>query len=431
MSYPKKISTTGMLAIIAVILAGIFLFLSGKPPAPARPTPALPEAADAAQEDIKSVVDANNRFALELYSNLSDKEAAGNIFFSPYSISTALAMTYEGARNQTAEEIKSALHFPENDAARRSSVAAIYNRLNKKGVKYKLHTANALWVQKDYQILSDYIETVEKFYAGEANNVDFIHAPEGARRTINAWVEKKTNDKIKNLFSRNSVDESTRLVLANAVYFKGDWAKQFKRSETRNEDFRVSQSQKVKAPLMRRTDDEAEFNYAETEESQILEMPYEGEEISMLVLLPKNYDLKSLEKSLTVENLNQWRRELTKQRVDVYLPKFTFTSKYSLNENLKELGMSSAFLLPDQSSRADFSGISGKKDLFLQEVVHQAFVDVNEEGTEAAAATGVAFEKLAEPIAPVFRADHPFLFLIYEKATGNILFMGRVASPVA
>ncbi|OGL38754.1 MAG: hypothetical protein A2042_09755 [Candidatus Schekmanbacteria bacterium GWA2_38_11] len=251
------------------------------------------------------------------------------------------------------------------------------------------------------------------------------------RKTINSWVEDKTNDKIKNLFSPGSLNSLTRLVLTNAIYFKGDWVKQFNKNETRSEDFRVNQNQKVKVPMMKMTDENAEFNYVQTDNLQILEMFYEGEELSMTVLLPKNDDLKSLEDLLSVENLEQWQGELEKQRVDVYLPKFTFDSKYSLGENLQEMGMSSAFIPPSKPGGADFSGISGQKDLYIDLIIHQAFVDVNEEGTEAAAATGISFTtESAEPtVVPEFRADHPFIFFIQSQGTENILFMGKVVNP--
>lgn len=421
------------IVILLVVVAGIFLFRSANLPLPitSSPTPPKTDTIGATQEGVESVVKANNQFTLDFYANIKDKEVGKNIFFSSYSISTALTMAYEGARNATADEIQSVFHFPKDDSVRRSSVAAVYNQLTKKDAKYKLHIANALWAQEDYQLLNEFTETVENFYGGKATAVDFAGATEEARKMINDWVEDKTNDKIKNLFPQDSLNPLTRLVLTNAIYFKGDWVKQFEKSETRDEEFRVEQDQKVQVPMMRRTDDGSEFNYTETDKIQILEMFYDGEELSMMVLLPRNDDLKSLENSLTVENLNQWRNQLEQQRVNVYMPKFTFDSKYFLNENLKQMGMPSAFTLPSQLGGADFSGISGKKDLYIQLVVHQAFVDVNEEGTEAAAATGVSLgekESFAS-IVPVFRADHPFIFLIQERETGNILFMGTVVNP--
>jgi serpin B len=384
----------------------------------------LADDSGATPEGISAHVNANNQFALDFYSNIRNKED-GNIFYSPYSISTALSMTYEGARGQTADEIQSVFHFSSIDSERRSSTAAIYNSLNKWNARYKLHTANALWVQEDYPISDEYTDTIERYYVGKASNVDFAGATEQARQTINSWVEQKTNYKIKDLFPQGSLGSLTRLVLTNAIYFKGTWVKQFDEAKTMDEDFRVSSGQTVRVPMMRLTGNEAVFNYSETGELQVLEMPYEGGDLSMIILLPKDDNIESLEESLTLENLNQWKASLREQRVDVYIPKFTFESKYFLNENLKEMGMPLAF-----TEAADFSGISGERDLYIAIVVHQAFVDVNEEGTEAAAATGVGIATTSmPPPAPVFRADHPFIFMIQERGTGNILFMGRVVNP--
>lgn len=375
-------------------------------------------------EDIKSIATANNQFSLEFYSNVKDKEE-GNIFFSPYSISTALAMVYEGASGQTAKEIQSVFHFNEDSNIRRQNFVAIYNQLNKKDAKYKLNTANALWIQQDFKLLDEYTNTIEKYYGGKATKVDFIGATEQARQTINTWVEDKTNNKIKDLFPQGSLTPLSRLVLSNAIYFKGTWVKQFDKKDTKDEDFRVNNELAIKVPTMRLTGESAKFKYNELEGLQILEMPYEGEYLSMLVLLSKNDNIKSLEEALTVKNLNDWKNQLKEQRVDVFMPKFTFTTKYILNENLGELGMPLAF-----TESADFSVMDGSRDLFIQVVIHQAFVDVNEEGTEAAAATGIGIGiTSAPPPVPVFRADHPFIFIIQEKDTGNILFLGRVVNP--
>ncbi len=369
---------------------------------------------------IGSVINANNQFALDLYSELKDKE--DNIFFSPYSISVALAMTYEGARGQTAEEMQSVLHFPGDNSARRSSFAALHNKINSKNAKYRFSIANALWIQKDYKLLDNYTNVVQNYYGGRATNVDF--ASEDARKTINNWVEDKTNNKIKDLFPQGSLNGDTRLVLTNAIYFKGDWVKQFDEKETKQEEFRISKDNVIQVSMMRRTDEGARFNYAETEELQILEMLYEGEELSMLVLLPKNNNLSSLEEFLTIEKLTEWKNKLTDQRVNIFIPKFTLNTKYFLKDTLSRMGMPSAFI------SADFSGIDDTKSLFIDKVIHQAYIKVNEEGTEAAAATGVSvFTISAKPPIPEFRADHPFIVIIQDRETGNILFLGRITNP--
>ncbi|MBA7514216.1 hypothetical protein ES705_06241 [subsurface metagenome] len=379
----------------------------------------------ATPEKVNAVVNANNQFAFELYSKYKDEYSDDNIFFSPFSISTALAMTYEGAIGQTAEEMQSVFHFPADNDVRRPAFAKIYNEINEKekGKQYKLHTANALWAQKDYQFLNEYFGTTEKYYRGKVTNLDFRSEPEPSRITINNWVEDQTNDKIKDLIPPGGIDPLTRLVLTNAIYFKGTWVLQFDKNKTREADFRVSPTKTVKVEMMSLTGEKAKYNYAETTHLQILEMPYEGEELSMVVLLPKGDTLDKLEQSLTVEKLNEWRGMLQKERVDVYMPKFKFETKYFMALDLAEMGMPSAF-----TGEADFSGMTGKRDLYISQVIHQAFVEVNEEGTEAAAATAAIMEEGAV-MSKVFRADHPFIFIIQQKDTGNILFLGKVVDP--
>ncbi len=375
---------------------------------------------------LSGVIDANNQFAFDLYSKYKSKE--GNIFFSPYSISTALAMTYEGARGQTAEEMLSVFHFPEDDKTRRLGYANLYNEINKKDKKYKLHTANALWAQQYYQFLDEYFDIVEKYYGGKVTNLNFMGDQEGSRITINNWIEDHTNNKIKDLIPPGLITPLTRLVLTNAIYFKGEWVRQFNKDDTIEQDFRVTSNNIVKVPMMLRTDDESIFNYAEDDKLQILELPYSGEELSMLILLPKNNDMEALENSLNFTVLSKIKEELIEQRVDIFIPRFKFETKYFMANTLEEMGMPTAF-----SGVADFSGMTGKKDLTISQVIHQAFVEVNEEGTEAAAATAVIMKITSigpdEPKIPTFRADHPFIFLIQDRETGIILFLGRVSDP--
>ncbi len=381
-------------------------------------------------EGKNAVIDANNQFALEFYSHLKEKEREKNIFFSPYSISAALMMAYEGARGETAEEIRAVFHFPEDAAIRRANYAAIYNQLNPREALYELSTANAFWVNQLLPLQDDYKDTLVRYYGGEANSLNFRSAAEEARQIINNWVEERTNNKIQNLFPPNSLHSNTQLVLTNAIYFKGIWELPFDESMTEEEDFRVNSGQTVQASMMQMVGEGA-FHYIETEELQILEMLYEGEALSMLVLLPKDDDIASLERILTVEKLNSWRAELEKQRVDIYLPKFTFKTDYSLGEQLEAMGM----LSPFNPDLANFSGITGGRDLYIDLIIHKAFVNVNEEGSEAAAATGVSFGPTSAPpsLAPVFRADHPFIFIISKRGgegeSANILFLGRVNNP--
>jgi len=377
--------------------------------------------------DVSGAADGNNRFALDYYSKT--KDSGGNVFFSPWSISSALAMTYEGARGKTADEMASVMHFQTDSDLRRSSFSSLYDSFNSKDAGYVLSTANALWVQKDYQLLKDYTGTVETYYRGAASNVDYGNTEE-ARQTINAWVEDKTNSKIKDLIPQGVLDEKTKLVLTNAVYFKGIWVKEFNKGNTREENFRTEWGKNVVVQMMQRTDENSTFGYAETQDLQILDMPYNGGKISMMILLPRqDNQLPSLEKTLTAENLRGWKSDLKEQRVDVYIPKFKFDTKYFMAKDLRDMGMNAAF------SAADFSGMTGQKDLSISEVIHQAYVEVNEEGTEAAAATAVIMKESASPYErpsptiPVFRANHPFIFLIQDKETGAILFMGKMSDP--
>jgi serpin B len=286
-------------------------------------------------EGVSDVVDANNKFALDFYSEYQSVE--GNVFFSPYSISTALAMTYEGAIGQTAEEMQSVFYFPEDDSLRRSGYANLYNEINKSDKKYKLITANALWVEKDFQFLDEYFDLIDQYYDGKVNNLDFKKDPESSRVTINDWVENKTNDKIKDLIPYGLINHMTRLVLTNAIYFKGEWAKEFNEDETRDRNFKVSSNNNVKVKMMQKIDNKSIFAYAENNQLQILEMPYSDEDLSMLVLLPKDNDIESLENSITIEKLSEWKTNLVEQRVNIFIPRFKFETKYFIADILSKM----------------------------------------------------------------------------------------------
>ncbi|MCK5233845.1 MAG: serpin family protein [Candidatus Aenigmarchaeota archaeon] len=411
-----KISTN------AILIAAIFLVVTASGCVDNETTVVVDSSVTS--EDVNSVVNANNQFAFDLYSEFKSEE--GNVFFSPYSISTALAMTYEGAKGKTAEEMQNVLHIPEDSTIRMPAFARIYNEINKGDKEYELSTANALWAQQDYIFLDEYTNNVEKYYGGKITNLDFITETEKSRQIINTWVEDQTNNKIKDLLPQGVLNALTRLVLTNAIYFKGTWTKQFDKKDTKEEDFTTSSGQTSKVPMMSLTGDNAKFNYAETNDAQILELPYDNDDLSMLIILPKENDLGALEESLNSENVPKFKSMLRKQRVDIYIPKFKFETKYFMVETLKKMGMPTAF-----TSTADFSGMDGTKNMYIANVIHQAFVEVNEEGTEAAAATAVVMQITSasmEPL-PIFRANHPFIFLIQQKSTGNILFLGRVSNP--
>ena len=394
--------------------------------------PAGQEAPGPDAEGVGNVSAGNNRFAFDLYRHLaSDPGNAGkNIFFSPYSISSALAITYEGARGTTADEIGSVLHLPENEALRRAGFAGLDAVLNGGDETYTLRTANALWAEETYPFLPGYVDTAGRWYSANVTNLDFIGDSDASREAINRWVEEKTEDKIRDLLPPGSVNPMTRLVITNAIYFKGTWVKQFDPAETTEEEFQVAPGETVQVPMMHRTDEDAIYGYAETGSLQVLRMPYahgNGTELSMLVLLPKEENLTAAEEALDPETLTELRETLADRRVRVVFPKFTLETTYSLPQALAAMGMPTAF-----SDAAEFSGMDGTQDLFISDVVHKAFVDVSEEGTEAAAATGVVMNVASAPggdTTPVFRADHPFVFLIVEEDTGTILFAGRVVNP--
>ncbi|KKM14669.1 hypothetical protein LCGC14_1703810 [marine sediment metagenome] len=409
------------------------------------------------ESDWRAMAVANNVFALNLYKELSKKD--GNLFFSPSSIHTALTMTYAGARGNTERQMQTVLNlhwYVLGSSARdnggrgralpgrpwpQKRVHMGYADLLKelkpgKDAGYQLHVANALWGQKGYPWLKTFLDTTGRNYGAGLREMDFKTQTEQARRTINTWVEEKTKDKIKDLLKPGVLTRDTRLVLTNAIYFKGDWASKFKEARTKPAPFHLSAGKTVKVPMMNQV---AKFGYAETKDLQVLRMPYKGKELSMLVLLPRKVgDLKAAISWLTKRE--HARRKVLKGRgpsaavalaalperkVIVSMPKFKLTLALSLTKTLQAMGMKDAF-----SDAADFSGMDGRRDLFISAAVHKAFVDVNEEGTEAAAATAVVIGITSvAPSPPVFRADRPFLFLIRHEKTGAILFLGRNTNP--
>ena len=325
--------------------------------------------------------------------------------------------------------MQAVLYFPKDDAIRRESFLKINNQINKQDKRYKLHTANALWAQKEYPFLSDYFNLIQQYYGGKVTNLDFFNNTENSRVTINNWIEEQTNNKIQNLIPAGILHPLTRLVLTNAIYFKGFWLKQFDKNDTKQEDFRISPDHKIKVQMMHLTGKEANFNYAETDKLQILELPYEGKDLSMLILLPKGDDLKATEESLNSENLAEWKKLFRIEEIDLYLPKFKFETKYFMAQDLANMGMATAFSEETADFTRMYDRIKAKRNLFISAVIHQAFIDVNEKGTEAAEATAIIFKDSISMPPKLFNADHPFIFVIQDKETGNILFIGRISDP--
>jgi serpin B len=370
------------------------------------------------------IAPAMNAFTTASYKQLAGGDA--NLILSPFNVATALSMALAGARGRTAEEIQSVLclHYdPTYDAALGSLLADLTKEGNTGG--NELHAANGLWVQRGFTIQPAFEGTLANNYHAPLTPLDFVANPEAARSQINGWTEEHTKEKIKNLLPVGSLDAHTRLVLTSAIYFYGKWQAPFVASRTQPAPFTLPGGATTEASFMNQT---SHFGYSETPFAQILEMPYAGTGIAFDVLLPKTAaGLPGIEESLTLENLTGWLGKLATRDVQVSLPKFRAESEFSLRKALSTMGMPTAF-----TENADFSGIDPKRGLAISEVVHKAFVEVSEQGTEAAAATGIVMRATAmrrPEQAVVFRADHPFIFLIRDTGTGVVLFIGRLMNP--
>ncbi len=374
----------------------------------------------------QSVVDGSSAFALDIYAQL--KATPGNLFFSPYSISTALAMTYAGARGNTEKQMGQVLHFgkPQVDSAFGTLQRQLNEASKQQGIE--LNVANALWAQKGHPFLPDFLGIAKGEYQANVNQADFKTAAEPARSEINKWVAQRTKEKIQDLLPPGSLDSSTRLVLANAIYFKGLWLKPYDKRETSTQPFHLSATRQVDAPLMHHFDN---VRYMEESGFQAVELPYKVQELAMVVMLPRKIDgCDRLEQRLDSKLLSVTLGQVRSQKVELFLPRFKLESGFDLNGTLARMGMADAF-----GSTADFSGMDGTRTLFISGVFHKAWGEVNEEGTEAAAATGTAIAASAvmkpPPPPPVFRADHPFIFFIRDTRSGSLLFMGRLWNPVS
>lgn len=368
------------------------------------------------------LIEGNTEFSLSLYKQLS-RQSTGNLFFSPYSISSALAMTYKGAKGETASAMKKTLHFKLESDALHKGFSGLSDDFKEAGQRddLDLTVANALWGQQGYKFLPEFTASLKKDYQAGFQELDFKTALEPSRKTINDWVLKNTNGLIKDLLKPGILKPNTRLVLTNAIYFKGQWESAFKKEQTSNSDFYVSTDKTVQVPLMYQG--KKKFKLAHSNDFRMIELPYKGQ-MSMLVILPNDRDgLAKVESQLSLAMITKLLKEAGERKLPVLLPRFKLTQELSLKDTLSALGMGHAF-----SKEADFSGMDGTKLLKIGAVVHKAFVEVNEEGTTAAAATAVVTVEKAAAIEP-FRADHPFIFMIRDQLSGSILFMGRVVDP--
>ncbi|NUP05906.1 MAG: serpin family protein [Polyangiaceae bacterium] len=405
---------------------------SSDAPAMATETPVSKPAAPTANETAR-VAAASNAFGTDLYAKLRDKK--GNLAFSPASITTALAMTWGGAKGETAEQMKKVLHFDASASEIAPIAGKLATALQDPSRAVKLRIANRLFGEKTYSFEAPFLSMTKTSFGAPLEPTDFKGDPSGARKLINGWVEEQTEKRIKDLVPPTGINKETRLTLVNAIFFLGDWSEPFTKTATTDQDFTVAKATKKKVPTMRRM---GRYQHAEVGGVQALELDYKGGATSMLVLLPKDEpSMAAFEKSLTASKIDELVKALEGKKVDVSLPKFEIdpAESVALADMLKTLGMPTAF----DPEKADFTGIANPKNpadrLYVGNVFHKAFVKVDEKGTEAAAGTAVVMPRAGSAPSPdkpvVFNADHPFVFVLRDRESGLILFMGRVSDPTA
>jgi serpin B len=385
---------------------------------------------DVSAADMAELVTGNTDFALALYQLL--KEDGGNFFYSPYSISVALAMTYAGAEGETEAQMRQALRFSLGQEGLHQAMNVLDAAINSRGQEargkddqpFSLKVVNAIWGQQDFNFLPSFLDTLAENYGAGLRTLDFAADPDGARQTINDWVSKETEKRIQNLLPPGSIKEITRLVLTNAIYFNGGWARPFEESATGNAAFHLVDGRQVTVSMMRQSET---LNYGAGQGWQAVELKYDGGELSMVIILPDAGAFNDFENNLDATTLAAILAGLDSHTVNLAMPKFEFDSQFSLKNALSALGMPVAF-----TDQADFSGITGQSNLLISDVVHKSFVSVDESGTEAAAATGVIMDLTSAPGGePVtMTIDRPFIFLIQDNATGSVLFTGRVMNPL-
>ena len=383
---------------------------------------------EVAPADISSLTDGNSVFAFNLYKLLSEEE--GNLFYSPYSISVALAMTYAGARGDTEKQMADTLQFylsqnqlhPAFNSLDQELASRGEGAKGKDGEGFRLNIVNAIWGQKDYAFLTSFLDTLAENYGAGLRILDFINETEPSRITINDWVTDETEGRIEDLIPQGAISQMTRLVLTNAIYFNAAWHYPFEEDTTSPGVFYLLNGDDVTVPMM---EQQESFSYNEGDNYQAVELPYDGQELSMVILLPSSGQFETFEEAIEYQQVKDIIENLERREVRLKMPKFEFDSSVGLKKTLIDMGMPVAF-----SAGADFSGMTGEKDLFISDVIHKAFVSVDEAGTEAAAATAVIMELTAMPETPVeVTLNRPFIFLIRDIETGAILFVGRVMNP--
>jgi serpin B len=429
--------------IISIILIAVLLIGSSsyacQPPLVQTPVEKPGETPPVtSQSDLEALVAGNNTFAFDAYQMLKDN---GNIFYSPYSISLALAMTYAGARDSTEQQMADTLHYNLPQELLHPSFNSLNTELSQRGQGaqdttgqgFKLNIVNAIWGQRDYVFLQSFLDTLAENYGAEIRLLDFMNAPESSRITINDWVSNQTEGKISDLIPQGTINTLTRLVLTNAIYFNTAWQNTFSKDLTYDGIFHLLNGNEVTVPMMHQTE---QFTYTKGSDYVAVELPYDGNQISMLILLPQTGKFTEFEESLDAAKVDDILQNLKPRRVGLTMPKFEFNSSFNLNETLSKLGMPLAFTPTPPSGicskdYADFSGMDGRCDLYISNVIHKAFVSVDESGTEAAAATAVVMVTSSAPIGEIVSLviDRPLIFLIRDIQTGTILFIGRVMNP--
>jgi len=381
----------------------------------------------ASPSDIQALVQNNNAFAFDLYQSLQTQN--GNLIYSPYSISLALAMTYAGARSETESQMAQALHFLPQDQfhpafnALDLQLAARGKAESEEETPLQLNIANAVWAEQTYPFLHSFLDTIALNYGAGVRLADFIDRYETVRKEINSWVSDQTEDKIIDLIPEGVLDANTRMALVNAIYFKADWLHPFEADSTRDAAFHLLDGWDVTVPMMNQG---AVIPYAQDDGWQAVELPYQGETAAMDIIVPDEGHFEEVESSLNYGTVSGILESLQPSSVQLALPKFKFEREFGLANQLATLGMTDAF----DPDKADFSGMTEKDDLYISEILHKAFVAVDEKGTEAAAATAAIVAATGAPVFDVnLTIDRPFIFLIRDLPTGQVLFIGRVLDP--
>ena len=364
-------------------------------------------------------IESNNQFGFDFYQKIRTNS---NFVFSPASISSAFAMTYNGAAGNTFNEMAQVFHFNKNLIEFNSDYKNLFT-LDEKQKDFQFYNANSLWIQEGLEIEHDFLDVNKTYYEASLNLMDFIKNAEKSRITINDWVSKKTHNKINDLLGPSSIDNATRLVLVNALYFKGSWKKQFKKDHNTKENFQVGKRDYIETEFMNTS---INTWYFQDKYAEIVDIPYSNDDYSLMVIVPKCYrKFKKLEKKLNFEYYNNFIAKKEKKQVKLSIPKFNIKSDYDLGETLIKMGLKDAF-----TSNADFSGITKQEKLYISEAIHKATIEINEEGTEAAAATAVVMRKTSVLLDNIeLKIDKPFIYILRNNKTNCIYFMGKIVNP--